>query len=123
MSAVCRRSPTPSTTPSRFLVRPTSRCRTTTGATGRRRRIWECLRNATSRSSFRDGALAPDHRCAIAHRGISRFRVRCFASPRNDEKDKVIFSPPSTRIARGGEGGGGGGGGGESVGAVVWRGG
>src|SRR5436190_5468553 len=34
--------------------------------------------------SFRDGALAPDHRCAIAHRGISRFRVRCLASPRND---------------------------------------
>src|SRR5437763_16098524 len=24
-------------------------------------------------SSFRDGALAPDLRCAIAHRGISRF--------------------------------------------------
>src|SRR5258708_3875386 len=35
--------------------------------------------------SFRDGALAPDLRCAIAHRGISRFRVRCFASPRNDD--------------------------------------
>src|ERR1700724_4868353 len=34
--------------------------------------------------SFRDGALAPDLRCAIAHRGISKFRVRCFASPRND---------------------------------------
>jgi hypothetical protein len=34
--------------------------------------------------SFRDGAPAPDLRCAIAHRGISRFRVRCFASPRND---------------------------------------
>ena len=33
---------------------------------------------------FRDGALAPDLRCAIAHRGIPRFRVRCFASPRND---------------------------------------
>jgi hypothetical protein len=31
-----------------------------------------------------DGALAPDLRCAIAHRGISRFRVRRFASPRND---------------------------------------
>jgi hypothetical protein len=31
-----------------------------------------------------DGASAPDLRCAIAHRGISRFRVRCFASPRND---------------------------------------
>jgi hypothetical protein len=26
----------------------------------------------------------PDLRCAIAHRGISRFRVRCCASPRND---------------------------------------
>src|SRR5437016_14359653 len=26
----------------------------------------------------------PDLGCAIAHRGISRFRVRCFASPRND---------------------------------------
>src|SRR5258705_11551609 len=26
----------------------------------------------------------PDLRCAIAHRGISRFRARCFASPRND---------------------------------------
>src|SRR5437879_725553 len=44
-----------------------------------------------SETSFRDGALAPDHRCAIAHRGISRFSdvqshavVRCFASPRND---------------------------------------
>ncbi len=34
--------------------------------------------------SFRDGAVAPDLRCAIAHRGISRFRVRCSASPRND---------------------------------------
>src|SRR5258705_10973111 len=27
----------------------------------------------------------PDLRCAVAHRGISRFRVRCCASPRNDE--------------------------------------
>src|SRR6184192_3720689 len=34
--------------------------------------------------SFRDGALAPDLRYAIAYRGISRFRVRCCASPRND---------------------------------------
>src|SRR6202022_4280536 len=40
------------------------------------------------RLSFRDGALAPDLRCAIAHRGISRFSevqfqmgVRCFAPP------------------------------------------
>jgi len=34
-------------------------------------------------------SAGPDLRCAIAHRGISRFRVRCFASPRNDgERDK-----------------------------------
>src|ERR1700730_5551256 len=38
----------------------------------------------TQMLSFRDSALAPDLRCAIAHRGISRFPVRCFASPRND---------------------------------------
>jgi hypothetical protein len=29
-------------------------------------------------------SAGPDLRCAIAHRGISRFRVRCVASPRND---------------------------------------
>jgi len=40
--------------------------------------------------SFRDGALAPDLRCAIAHRGISRFRVRCFASPRNDTQSGLL---------------------------------
>src|SRR3984893_10591683 len=45
MSAACRRSPTPSTTPSRSWGPPTSRCRTTTGAIGGRRRIWECLRS------------------------------------------------------------------------------
>jgi len=28
----------------------------------------------------------PDLRCAIAHREIPKFRVRCFASPRNDGK-------------------------------------
>jgi len=41
--------------------------------------------------SFRGGALAPDLRCAIAHRGISRFRVRCFASPRNDGLTRTTF--------------------------------
>src|SRR4051812_42897809 len=30
-------------------------------------------RSAELETSFRDGALAPDLRCAIAHRGISRF--------------------------------------------------
>ncbi|QBP20433.1 hypothetical protein Bdiaspc4_07550 [Bradyrhizobium diazoefficiens] len=29
----------------------------------------------------------PDLRCAIAHRGISRFRVRLFEPPRNDSLD------------------------------------
>ena len=45
MSAACRRSPTPSTTPSRSSAPPTSRCRMITGATGRRRRIWEWWRS------------------------------------------------------------------------------
>ena len=34
---------------------------------------------ALGASSFRDRALAPDLRCAIAHRGTSRFRALCFA--------------------------------------------
>src|SRR6202022_5165595 len=46
MSAACRRFPTPSTTRSRSWARPTSRCRTTTGVTGARRRTLEYLRNA-----------------------------------------------------------------------------
>src|SRR6266478_2475418 len=39
---------------------------------------------------FNEGAVIPGRfedanlRCAIAHRGISKFRVRCFASPRYD---------------------------------------
>src|SRR6202049_2713182 len=36
---------------------------------------WECVIPGWSEG--------PDLRCAIAHRGISRFRVRCCASPRN----------------------------------------
>src|SRR5215470_16719713 len=59
MSAACRPSPTPSTTPSRSWARPTSRCRTTTGATGRRRRRWGrwpdiviARSEATKQSSF-----------------------------------------------------------------------
>src|SRR5260370_3240692 len=44
MSAACRRFPMPSTTPSRSWARSISRCRTTTGATGRRRRTLECSR-------------------------------------------------------------------------------
>jgi hypothetical protein len=47
-------------------------------------------------------STGPDLRCAIARRGISRFRVRCFASPRNDgicsipnmtSKSKHDFAP------------------------------
>src|SRR5260221_6200791 len=51
-------------------------------------------------TSFRDGALAPDLRCAVAHRGISRFSdvqlhivIRRFASPRNDRRDYVVNTP------------------------------
>src|SRR5216684_4783955 len=33
-------------------------------------------------------------RCAIAHRRISRFRVRCFASPRNDKVNGLARDPP-----------------------------
>jgi hypothetical protein len=43
-------------------------------------------------------SAGPDLRCAIAHRGISRFRVRCSASPRNDGVwicfAKLLFADP-----------------------------
>src|SRR5258707_1272364 len=62
--------------PARSAVKPTS-----------------CVRRST-RSSPTSGrrrdrvipgwSAGPDLKCAIAHRGISRFRVRCLASPRND---------------------------------------
>src|SRR6187402_397597 len=80
MSAACRRSPTPSTTPFRSSAPPTSRCRTTTGATGGRQRSWECSRNVTLRHSGMVRRTRP---------GISRFRVRCFASPRNDDGPEI----------------------------------
>src|ERR1700730_17409882 len=35
----------------------------------------------------------PDLRCAIAHRGISRFRVRVFDAPRNDDSEQTILKP------------------------------
>ena len=50
--------------------------------------------------------VSTDLRCAIAHRGISRFRVRCFASPRNDDlwiaslrsiRPTLALSPPFAR--------------------------
>src|SRR5215213_1659823 len=49
--------------------------------------------------SFRDGAPAPDRRCAIAHRGISRFRVRCCASPRNDSNESAMTVERTIGIA------------------------
>jgi len=49
-------------------------------------------------SSFRDGALAPDLRCAIAHRGISRFRVWSFGPSRNDVETHLRV--PATRCAQ-----------------------
>src|ERR1700732_4853423 len=42
-------------------------------------------------SSFRDGPPGPDLRCAIAHRGISRFRVR--SSRCAPERRRVSKSP------------------------------
>src|SRR5229473_5343632 len=39
---------------------------------------------SNSRTVIPGWSAGPDLRCAIAHRGISRFRVRCSASPRND---------------------------------------
>src|SRR5580704_12321883 len=45
MSAACRRSPTPSTMPSPSWAALISRCRTTTGATGGRRRAWVSWRS------------------------------------------------------------------------------
>src|SRR6266436_4056137 len=38
----------------------------------------------------------PDLRCAIAHRGISRLQVRCFASPRNDGNRASVVIARST---------------------------
>src|SRR5204863_9135860 len=35
----------------------------------------------------------PDRRCAIAHRGISRFRVRRCATPRNDGPTQRLRPP------------------------------
>src|SRR6478736_6111242 len=50
------------------------------------------------RALFGDGALAPDLRCAIAHRGISRFRVRYFASPRNDRPRLPVLAAVIARV-------------------------
>jgi hypothetical protein len=48
--------------------------------------------------SFRNGAQAPDLRCAIAHRGISRSRVRSFHS-RPGMTLRVNLLPPAARAA------------------------
>jgi len=39
--------------------------------------------NSKSRRVIPGWSEGSDLRCAIAHRGIPGFRVRCFASPRN----------------------------------------
>src|SRR5215207_7630419 len=46
------------------------------------------MKTTLSPSVIPGWSAGPDRRCAIAHRGISRFRVRCFASPRNDDLAK-----------------------------------
>jgi hypothetical protein len=45
-------------------------------------------------------SAGPDLRCAIAHRGISRFRVRCFASPRNDGVWAAALAMTANRKSR-----------------------
>src|SRR5207253_6646282 len=48
-------------------------------------------------------SAGPDLRCAIAHRGISRFRVRIFDAPRNDVEiiAGALFEQPRHRLFRG----------------------
>ena len=50
-----------------------------------------CAKRERPRASVIPGwSEGPDLRCAIAHRGIWRFRVRCYASPRNDGLNEVL---------------------------------
>src|SRR5260370_23932719 len=81
MSAGCRRFPTPSTTPSRSWAQPISRCRTTTGATGGRRKSWECLRSPTFRHCERSEAI---HAAKERKNGL----LRRYA-PRNDDGESM----------------------------------
>src|ERR1700732_1350319 len=50
--------------------------------------FWFSSLRAQRRAVIPGWSEGPDLRCAIAHRGISRFRVRCFASPRNDRSSR-----------------------------------
>src|SRR5207244_2199793 len=69
---------------------PTSRpiSQATAASPSTRRAFFAATRSWILETSFRDGPKGPDLRCAIAHRGISRFRVRRYASPRNDPSKK-----------------------------------
>src|SRR6202022_1279234 len=74
--------PMPSTTRSRSWVPPISRCRTTTGATGRRRRIWGRGRNIVIASEAKQSG-SPHERsdmrvpgCRFAHPGYAPLQSR-----------------------------------------------
>jgi len=62
---------------------PTSRpiSQATAASPSTRRTFFAATRSWIFERSFRDGPQRPDLRCAIAHRGISRFRVRAIARP------------------------------------------
>jgi hypothetical protein len=51
---------------------------------------------SNSRTVIPGWSAGPDLRCAIAHRGISRFQVRCSASPWNDS----VYSKHHVAISR-----------------------
>jgi hypothetical protein len=66
---------------------------------------WEACRRCSPEvapPSFR-GARSANLRCAIAHRGILGFRVRCCASPRNDGRGRLArFIAPHPALSSSG---------------------
>src|SRR6266436_9175323 len=75
-----RRGPSiPSLASLEYWVARSSRAMTALGAALSRIQLSNSQTHSFVGRRFRDGALAPDLRCAIAHRGTSRFRVRCGA--------------------------------------------
>src|SRR5580692_7791332 len=98
MSAACRPSPTPSTTRSRSWAPPTSRCRTTSGATGGRRRIWACsrleaiLRDASLRDAPQDEVIPHGEERILRvsnHEATRAVRAEAGMKDRNEIADRL----------------------------------
>src|SRR3974390_3615315 len=75
MSAVCRASPMPSTTPSSSWARPISRCRTTTGAPGWRRTSSACISERAGRTDGRGATAAARQRAYMKDMSLSRENI------------------------------------------------